>query len=77
MTADLAPSTASHIKAKVTRVGKEVAFAYASRHDVCCMRRRYDRAVADKLASTPAVDLVRNPRLIDALESLNVTVRGR
>lgn len=37
----------------------------------------YDRAVADKLASTPAVDLVRNPRLIDALESLNVTVRGR
>ncbi|HQS47164.1 MAG: hypothetical protein B7Y12_05865 [Rhizobiales bacterium 24-66-13] len=36
----------------------------------------YDRAVPAKLTSTPAADLVRNPYLIDALQSLNVTVRS-
>ncbi|WP_371349239.1 RES family NAD+ phosphorylase [Ancylobacter sp. IITR112] len=36
----------------------------------------YDRAVPAKLTSTPAADLVRNPYLIDALRSLNVTVRS-
>jgi len=36
----------------------------------------YDRAVAARLAATPAESLVRNPHLIDALQSLNVTIRG-
>ncbi|TWG55299.1 RES family NAD+ phosphorylase [Aminobacter sp. J44] len=35
----------------------------------------YDRAVPAKLVSTDAESLVRNPHLIDALQSLNVTVR--
>ena len=36
----------------------------------------YDRAVAARLTSTPAVSLVRHPRLIDALRTLNVTIRS-
>ncbi|CAG0982131.1 MAG: RES family NAD+ phosphorylase [Rhizobiaceae bacterium] len=36
----------------------------------------YDRAVATKLASTPAVDLIRHRELIDALKSINVSIRG-
>ncbi len=36
----------------------------------------YDRAVATKLVSTPAVDLVRHRELTDALKSIDVSVRG-
>jgi hypothetical protein len=36
----------------------------------------YDRAVGTKLASTPAVDLVRHGDLTDALKSISVSVRG-
>lgn len=36
----------------------------------------YDRAVTARLAATPAESLVRNPHLIDALGSLNVTIRS-
>lgn len=36
----------------------------------------YDRAVETKLVPTAAEALIRNPRLIDALRSLNVTVRS-
>ncbi|RWI36098.1 RES family NAD+ phosphorylase [Mesorhizobium sp.] len=50
--------------------------AYASRLTSAECVAVYDRAVATKLVSTPAESLVRNPRLIDALQSLNVTVRS-
>lgn len=36
----------------------------------------YDRAVAAGLTSRPAASLVRHPRLIDALQALNVTIRS-
>jgi hypothetical protein len=36
----------------------------------------YDRAVATKLASTPAVDLIRHRELTEALRSINVSIRG-
>lgn len=36
----------------------------------------YDRAVVAGLTSTPSVRLVRHPSLIDALQTLNVTIRG-
>lgn len=49
---------------------------YASRLTSAECLAVYDRAVATKLMSTPAESLVRNPRLIDALQSLNVTVRS-
>jgi hypothetical protein len=49
---------------------------YASRLTSAECVAVYDRAVPAKLASTPAADLVRNPYLIDALRSLNVTVRS-
>jgi hypothetical protein len=48
---------------------------YASRLTSAECVAVYDRAVEAKLVSTPAEALVRNPRLIDALRSLNVTVR--
>lgn len=49
---------------------------YASRLTSAECVAVYDRAVPTKLLSTPAESLVRNPRLIDALQSLNVSVRG-
>ena len=36
----------------------------------------YDRAVADKLKVKPAVNLIRHPDLIPALQSIGVAVRG-
>ena len=49
---------------------------YASRLTSAECVAVYDRAVAPKLVSTPAVNLVRNTRLIDALRSLSISVRG-
>lgn len=49
---------------------------YASRLTSAECVTVYDRAVETKLVSTPAEALVRNPRLINALRSLNVTVRS-
>lgn len=48
---------------------------YASRLTSAECVAVYDRAVPAKLVSTDAESLVRNPHLIDALQSLNVTVR--
>lgn len=48
---------------------------YASRLTSAECVAVYDRAVPTKLVSTSAKSLVRNPYLIDALQSLNVTVR--
>ena len=36
----------------------------------------YDRAVGTKLEASPAVNLIRHPDLIPALESIEVTIRG-
>lgn len=36
----------------------------------------YDRAVGTKLEASPAVNLIRHPDLIPALESIGVTIRG-
>ncbi|WP_457662623.1 hypothetical protein [Sinorhizobium medicae] len=36
----------------------------------------YDRAVGTKLDASPAVNLIRHPDLIPALESIGVTIRG-
>lgn len=49
---------------------------YASRLTSAECVAVYDRAVTAKLVPTPAESLVRNPHLIHALQSLNVTVRG-
>jgi len=49
---------------------------YASRLTSAACVVVYDRAVAARLVATPAESLVRNPNLIGALQSLNVTVRS-
>lgn len=36
----------------------------------------YDRAVGTKLEASPAVNLIRHPELIPALQSIGVTIRG-
>ena len=49
---------------------------YASRLTSAECIVAYDRAVTTRLVATPAESLVRNSHLIDALQSLNVTVRS-
>jgi hypothetical protein len=49
---------------------------YASRLTSAECVAVYDRAVETKLVSSPAEALIRNPRLISALRSLNVTVQS-
>lgn len=49
---------------------------YASRLTAVECVAVYDRAAATKLVSSAAESIVRSPKLIDALHSLNVTVRG-
>jgi len=48
---------------------------YASRLTSAECLAVYDRAVAARLVSAPAQRIVRHPRLVDALQTLNVTVR--
>jgi hypothetical protein len=49
---------------------------YSSRLTSAICLAVYDRAVTPSLTSTPAVELVRHARLIDALASMNVSIRG-
>lgn len=49
---------------------------YASRLTASRCFAVYERAVVPKLASTPAVELIRHADLIPALEALDVTVRA-